>query len=142
MSEIDSLRNRLQGIYSDTTIDHIVHPRNSHPIPNPDGFADLRSGDGEGLRIWLKLRDGIVVDSGFWTNGCAATIACASMSTELVKGKSVTGALAITAEDISRELVDLPEGNFHCAELASRALRTALMDCVSTQQQPWKKLYR
>jgi NifU-like protein involved in Fe-S cluster formation len=60
----------------------------------------------------------------------------------LVKGKSVTGALAITAEDISRELVDLPVGNFHCAELASRALRTALMDCVSTQQQPWKKLYR
>jgi len=51
-----------------------------------------------------------VVDSGFWTNGCAATIACGSISTEWVKGKSVTDALAVTAEDIAAALVDLPEG--------------------------------
>jgi nitrogen fixation NifU-like protein len=64
------------------------------------------------------------------------------MGTELVKGKSIAEALAVTAEDIARALVDLPEGNFHCAELAAGTLRIALKDCLSTRQQPWKKLYR
>ena len=48
----------------------------------------------------------------------------------------------MTAEDIAQALVDLPEGNLHCAELTAEALRMALKDCLSTQQQPWKKLYR
>ena len=139
---MDALMNRLRGIYSETTIDHILHPRNTEPIANPDGYVDYRGGDNESMKIWLRVRNGTVVDSGFWTNGCAATIACGSISTEWVKGKSVTDALAVTAEDIAGALVDLPEGNFHCAELAAAALKVALRDCLATQQQPWKKLYR
>lgn len=142
MNEIETLKNRLRGIYSETTIDHIVQPRNTRDIPNPDGFATFQSGCNEVMKISLKVRDNIVVDAGFWTNGCAATIACGSMGTELVKGKSIAQALAVSAEDIARALVDLPEGNFHCAELAAGTLRIALTDCLSTQQQPWKKLYR
>jgi nitrogen fixation NifU-like protein len=64
------------------------------------------------------------------------------MCTDLVKGKAVTQALSITAQDIAEALVDLPEGNFHCAELAASALRIALKDLLSIQKQPWKKLYR
>jgi nitrogen fixation NifU-like protein len=143
MSEIETgLKERLRKIYSETTIDHIVHPRNSESLPNPEGFAACDSGCGESMKIWLKVRDDIVADSGFWTNGCAATVACGSMSTDLVKGKSITQALSITARDIADALVDLPEGNFHCAELAALTLRMALKDCLSIQQQPWKKLYR
>ena len=142
MNEIETLKNRLRGIYSETTVDHIVQPRNTRDIPSPDGLATFQSGCNEVMKIWLKVRDDIVVDSGFWTNGCAATIACGSMGTELVKGKSIAEALAVSAEDIARALVDLPEGNFHCAELAAGTLRIALTDCLSTQQQPWKKLYR
>jgi len=143
MNEPVTLKERLRRIYSETTIEHIVHPKNADAISNPDGFAECRTGgDGESMKIWLRVRDAVVTDSGFWTNGCAATIACGSMSTELVKGKSITEALSITAEDIARSLVDLPEGNFHCAEFAAQTLRAALKDCLSTQQQPWKKLYR
>jgi nitrogen fixation NifU-like protein len=142
MNDIDALKKRLGEIYSETTIEHILGPHNAQEISNPDGFASCKSGCNESMRIWLKVRDDVVVQSGFWTNGCAATIACGSMSTELVKGKLVTEALAITAEDIARALVDLPEGNFHCAELAAGTLRIALRDCLSTRQEPWKKLYR
>jgi len=94
------------------------------------------------MKIWLRVRDSVVVESGFWTNGCAATIACGSMSTELILGKSVIQALAITAQDIAEALVDLPPGNFHCAELAANTLRIALKDYLQIQQQPWKRLYR
>jgi nitrogen fixation NifU-like protein len=64
------------------------------------------------------------------------------MATELALGKSVTQALAITAENVAAALVDLPPGNLHCAELAANTLRAALKDLLSVQQQPWKRLYR
>ncbi len=136
------LKEKLRGIYSDTTVEHILHPHNNDRIPNPDGYAEFDFGGGETMKIWLRVRNEIIEDAGFWTNGCAATIACGSMSTDLAKGRSVTQALAITAQDIAEALVDLPGGNFHCAELAASALRIALRDCLSVQQQPWKKLYR
>ncbi len=142
MADLEDLKRRLRAIYSETTTDHILNPRNTEPITNSDGYAEIQSGDRESLKIWISVRNDIVSDSAFWTNGCAATIACGSMVTELVKGKTVTEGLSIAAADIANALADLPEGNFHCAELAAGALRLALKDCLVTQQQPWKKLYR
>jgi len=138
----NDLKSRLSGIYSETTVEHVLRPHNTEIIPNADGFADCRSGCGETMKIWLKTRDNVIQDAAFWTDGCAATIACGSMGTDLVIGKLATQALAVTARDIAEALVDLPEGNLHCAELAAGALRMALKDLLSVQQQPWKKLYR
>lgn len=136
------LRERLQGVYSAVTIEHIMHPHHIDSIPKPDGFAQCGSGCGESMKIWLRLRDDAISDAGFWTDGCAATIACGSMATELAIGKSVVQALAISAQDIADALVDLPSGNLHCAELAADTLRAALKDLLTIQQQPWKRLYR
>ena len=122
------LREKLRGIYSETTIEHIVHPHNTESLPDSDGFGALDSGCGENMKIWLRIRDDIVIDTAFWTNGCAATIACGSMVTDLIKGKTSLEALAITAQHIAHALVDLPEGNFHCAELAAHTLRMAIKD--------------
>jgi nitrogen fixation protein NifU and related proteins len=138
----NDLIDRLRGIYSEKTIEHIIQPHNTESIPNPDGFAACGSGCGENMKIWLKVRDNIIQEAAYWTDGCAATIACGSMCTVLVKGKSAVEALAITAQDIAGALIDLPEGNLHCAELAAGALRLAIKDLLSVQQQPWKKLYR
>ncbi len=139
---MEEIRKRLRAIYSETTVDHILNPRNTESLPDPDGYASCGSGCGERMTIWLKLRNDRIEKTGFWTNGCAATIACGSICTDLIKGRSVLQALAITAQDIADALVDLPEGNFHCAELAAGTAMAALTDCLSTQQQPWKKLYR
>jgi nitrogen fixation protein NifU and related proteins len=136
------LKERLSKIYSETTIDHIVHPQNNDSLPNPDGFGVCCSDCGESMKIWLRIRNDIVGDAGFWTDGCAATIACGSMATDLVKGKTVPEALAVSARRIADALVDLPEGNFHCSELAAHTLQIALKDCLAIRQDPWKKLYR
>jgi nitrogen fixation protein NifU and related proteins len=143
MSEMENgLRERLEKIYSETTIDHIVHPHNTESLPDPDGLGICRSDCGESMKIWLRVRNDIVDDAGFWTDGCAATIACGSMATDLAKGKTVLESLAITARHIADALVDLPEGNFHCSELAAYTLRMALKEYLSIRQEPWKKLYR
>ena len=143
MNETEAiLRKRLRSAYSEATIEHILHPHNTERIAFPDGYATCRSSCGENMQIWLTLKNGIVKDTGFWTDGCAATVACGSMATDLIKGKTVTEAMNLTAPDIADALMDLPEGNLHCAELAVQTVKAALRDCVSMQQQPWKKLYR
>ena len=143
---LEEARNRLNAdlreAYSKTTIDHILHPRNTERLQQPDGFASCLGSCGEKMEIWIKVRGNIVEDASFWTDGCAATIACGSMSTELAKGKSVAQALAVKAQDIAGALVELPEGNLHCAELASNTLRAALLDHIALQRNGWKKAYR
>jgi nitrogen fixation protein NifU and related proteins len=143
---LEEVQNRIHGdlraFYSETTIDHIIRPRNAGSISTPDGFASCSSSCGEGMGIWLKVRDNTIEDITFWTDGCAATIACGSMATELAKGETVAEALAITAQNIASALDKLPEGNFHCAELAADALHTAMKDYLLMQRDPWKKAYR
>ena len=136
------LREKIRAIYSETTADHVLHPRNEESLPNPDGYAVAQSGCGETMKIWLRLVNDHIFQTGFWTDGCAVTIACGSMATELVKGKLVMEAMKVDALAIAEALVDLPQGNFHCAELAAQALRTALKNCLEVSQDPWKKFYR
>jgi nitrogen fixation protein NifU and related proteins len=137
-----SFMESLSKIYSETTVDHILNPRNDRSLANPDGFAACPSGCGETIKIWLKIENGIVTQTGFWTDGCAATIACGSMATHLITGKPAMQSLALKARDIIDALKDFPQGNHHCAELAANALQMALKDYLVMDQQPWKKLYR
>lgn len=139
---LEEILKRLSAVYSTTTIRHIIRPHTNREIPGADGFGECRSGCGETMKIWIKLRNDTVSDTGFWTDGCAATIASGSMATFLAKGKTLTQAMQLTARDIAEALEDLPEGNLHCAELAANTLKAALRDSLVTQQQPWKKLYR
>ena len=143
---LDEVQNRIFGdlskFYSATTVDHVMRPRNVGSLPEPDGFADCRSSCGEEMEIWLNVRGDIIVEITYWTDGCAATIACGSMATELVKGKTIADAMAVNAVSIAGALDKLPEGNLHCAELAADTLKNALKDALVTKRDPWKKVYR
>ena len=139
---LEEIVRRLSEIYSDTTIRHILRPHNNKEIRDADGFGVCGSGCGESMKIWLKIRNNTIWDTGFWTDGCAATIACGSMAAELAQDKSVAQAMKVTAHDIAQALESLPEGNVHCAQLAADTLSAALRDSLVMQQQPWKKLYR
>lgn len=132
----------LREFYSETTIDHIMHPRNVGSLSNPDGYASLHSDCGESMEIWLKMRDNRINEVGYWTDGCAATIACGSMVGEMTKGKTVNQALTISPRNLADTLENLPEGNFHCAELAVNTLKAAVRDFLAVQREPWKKAYR
>ncbi|OGN88616.1 MAG: hypothetical protein A2Z74_01010, partial [Chloroflexi bacterium RBG_13_46_9] len=124
------------------TTDHVLRPRNVGSLNNSDGYASLHSSCGENMQIWVKLRDNRIDEIGYWTDGCAATIAAGSMVTELAKGKTINQALTISARELADALEDLPEGNFHCADLAVNTLKATLRDCLAMQREPWKKAYR
>ncbi len=118
-----------EGQYSDIVIDHFENPRNMGEIEAADGEAQVGNpACGDVTKIFLKIRDDRIVDARFKTFGCAAAIASASMTTELIKGKSLDEALKITNEHVAKELGGLPAAKLHCSVMAEEALRTAIED--------------
>jgi nitrogen fixation NifU-like protein len=80
------------------------------------------------MKMFIKVKDDIIVDVKFKTFGCGAAISTSSMVTEMVKGKSIDEALTITNKAVAEALGGLPPIKMHCSVLAEQALRSALAD--------------
>ena len=107
------------SLYNDKVIEHFRNPRNVGEMENPDGVG--RVGDpicGDVMELYIKVKDGIIVDAKFKTFGCAAAIATSSMVTDMVKGKSVEEALKISNKAVVEALDGLPPAKVHCSVLA------------------------
>ena len=113
-------------IFSERVIEEYNNPKNISKMAQPDIFATLTGWCGDTMEIYLKMDHDIIEDISFMTDGCGATIACGSMLTSMVKGKSVKDAKAITDNDLITALQGLPEENLHCAHLAIITLEKAL----------------
>jgi nitrogen fixation NifU-like protein len=88
---------------------------------------------GDVMRLYLKIEDGKIIDAKFKTFGCGAAIASSSMTTELIKGKTIDEALKLSNEAVSEALGGLPPAKQHCSVLAEDALRAALEDYKKKQ---------
>ena len=143
-SELDDLRAVADArkIYSETVIDHAMHPRNLGTMQNFDGFARITGPCGDTMEVWLKVDNETITDINFMTDGCGTSIASGSMMTELAKGRSITVAIRISQQDVLEALQGLPEESQHCALLAANTLKAAIRDCIAMQKEPWKKAYR
>jgi nitrogen fixation NifU-like protein len=110
-------------------MDHFMNPRNVGDIENPDGVGEEGNPTcGDAMRITIKVEDDKIVDAKFKTFGCGAAIAVSSMVTEMVIGKTLDEALAITKQSIADELGGLPPQKMHCSVLGSDALKKAIED--------------
>jgi len=137
-----SVMEDMKKGYSEKTIDHFLNPRNLGEIPTPDGFGRIIGPCGDIMEIYLKVRDGRVINASFWTDGCGTTIASGSMVTELAKEKSVLEAQKITQQDILDALGGLPEDSLHCALLAANTLKEAIKDYLAFKKEPQKRAYK
>jgi len=145
----DSLKELEQAVmedmrktYSEKTIDHFLNPRNLAGIADPDGFARVTGPCGDTMEIRLKVKDGRVLNTSFWTDGCGPSIASGSMVTELAKSKNVSEARKIAQQDVLDGLGGLPEESLHCALLAANTLKEAIKDYLASRREPWKRAYR
>jgi nitrogen fixation protein NifU and related proteins len=119
----------MAGPYSDTVMDHFMNPRNMGEIENADAVGEVGNpACGDVMKLFLKIEDNRIVDVKFKTFGCGAAIASSSITTEMVKGKTVEEALALTNEQVAEALGGLPPAKQHCSVLAEDALRIALED--------------
>ena len=64
----------------------------------------------------------------FYTDGCEFTLACGSVLTELVGGKTIQEALKISPHDVINALDGLPRDGIHCAILSVNTLHKAIAD--------------
>ena len=83
------------------------------------------------MKIYLKIKNDIIVDVKFETFGCASAIASSSMATELIKGKPVSEALTLTNKTVVEALDGLPAHKLNCSVLAEKAIKTAVKDYYS-----------
>ena len=116
-------------IYTEKVMDHFKNPRNVGEIAEANGIGEVGNAKcGDIMRVYLKVEDNIIKDVSFMTFGCGSAIASSSMATEMVKGKTIHEALAVTNKAVAEALDGLPPVKMHCSVLAEQAIKAALID--------------
>ena len=117
------------ALYSEKVMDHFRNPRNVGTIEDADGVGEVGNARcGDIMKIYIKVKDGIIVDVKFNTFGCGSAIASSSMATEMIMGKPITEALELTNKAVVEALQGLPAHKLHCSVLAEQAIRAAIKD--------------
>ena len=121
-------------MYSAKVIEHFQNPRNVGEIKDADGVGTVGNPScGDIMAMYIKVENNIIPDIKFKTFGCGAAIATSSITTEMVKGKTVDEAEKLTRNDVAEALDGLPPIKMHCSNLATDALRAAIEDYRSRQ---------
>ena len=116
-------------MYSEQVRAHYANPRNVGSIADPSGKSLVKSAlDSDTVLVSLRIQDNIVQEVKFKCMGCAVAIACSSMATEMVLGKPVEEAYAITEASVAEALGGIPEYKMRCSNLAPAAIRNAIDD--------------
>jgi nitrogen fixation NifU-like protein len=133
----------MDDLYRDNILDHYRNPRNFGRLQNPDishDEANLVCGDKIGMDIKFKIKNQKSLPAGetgnskfeikeirFFGEGCAISMASASMLTELVLGKSVEEIDKIKPDDMKKMLgIEPTPARLKCALLPLETLHKAL----------------
>ena len=115
--------------YSKKVLEHFTRPHNQGSIKNASGVGMVGNPVcGDLMKIYIKVKDNVITDVKFKTFGCGAAIATSSITTDMVKGKTIEDALKITNQQVTEALGGLPAVKRHCSVLAEEALRAAIDD--------------
>ncbi len=117
------------GSYNQIVKEHFTHPRNMGEMENPDGVGEAQNPVcGDTMRLFIRVDKNRIVDVTFLTFGCGAAIASSSMTTEMIKGKTIEEVLMVSDQVIAEALGGLPPTKVHCSILAEKAIHAAVLD--------------
>lgn len=119
------------ALYSDKVMDHFQNPRNVGKMDDADGVGEVGNAKcGDIMRMYIKVDKDTqtISDCKFNTFGCGSAIATSSMATELIKGKPISEALALSNKAVVEALDGLPAQKLHCSVLAEEAVKAAVKD--------------
>lgn len=116
-------------LYSEKVMDHFKNPRNVGKIDDADGVGEVGNAKcGDIMKMYIKVKDGVIDDVKFNTFGCGSAIATSSMATEMIKGKPIDEALKLSNQAVVEALDGLPAHKIHCSVLAEEAVKAAVKD--------------
>lgn len=126
---------RQQFSYSKKVLSHFRKPHNLGKIKNADGVGEVGNlSCGDVMKLYIKVDDNKISNVKFETYGCAAAIATSSITTDLVKGKTIEQALAMTNREVIESLDGLPPIKIHCSLLSVDALNEAIYDYLKKEK--------
>jgi nitrogen fixation NifU-like protein len=109
-------------MYSESVLDHFQNPRNAGTLDAATAIVSVENPVcGDILELSVRMEAGRVAEARFRTRGCVTAMACSSLLTELLRGRTPAEVRAITPEQISETLGSLPPATFHGAQLARDA---------------------
>ena len=88
------------------------------------------------MRLFIRVESDRITEATFLTFGCGAAIASSSITTEMIKGKTIEEALAISDREIAEALGGLPPTKLHCSILSEKAIKAAVSDYRSKRRAP------
>lgn len=116
-------------MYTEKVVEHFNNPRNVGEMESPSGIGRVGNPTcGDIMELYIQVEEDLITDAKFKTFGCGAAIATSSMITEMVKGKTLSEALAITNKNVAEALGGLPPVKMHCSNLAADALKKAIQN--------------
>ncbi len=125
-------------LYSEKVMDHFQNPRNLGKMEDADGIGEVGNAKcGDIMKMYIKVENDIITDVSFNTFGCGSAIASSSMATEMIKGKPISEALALTNKAVAEALDGLPAHKMHCSVLAEEAVRAAVKDYYDKNNIPY-----
>lgn len=114
-------------MYSAAVLDHFKNPRNAGELPGATCMIEVSNpACGDILQLAVRVANGRIAEARFKTRGCVTSIACSSLLTELLIGRTLAEAREITPQQISRELGGLSPATFHGSQLACDAMEALL----------------
>ena len=130
--DIDEIARTLQEAilegYSEKFKQEFSNPKNIGKIENANSQVSITGVCGDTIEMYLAIKDERIDDIKFMTDGCGATIACASYVARTVKGKTIEEALRMKPEGVDSYFEGLPQESKHCAKLAVITLRAVLKE--------------
>ena len=113
--------------YSATFVDHLTNPRNVGELVGANAWAEETNPVcGDRLQLYLRISEGRVEAAQFLAYGCPPTLACGSVLTEMLQGRSLEEAKLISRQDLVKAIGGLPARKQHAAALAIETLQAAL----------------
>ena len=121
-------------MYNEKVMNEFTAPSNVGELENANAVGTVGNATcGDIMKIFLKIKDGIIEDVKFKTYGCASAIATSSIATEMIKGQPIEKAVELSNKAVVEALGGLPAHKIHCSVLAEQAIKAALRNYYEKQ---------
>lgn len=115
--------------YNKTVLDHFLNPRHTGEVKDPSATGTVQNSlCGDMIKLTLRIQDGVIQEARMKTFGCAAAIACASVMTELLMGRTIDQARTLKNADIVAHLGGLPDYKIQCSVVVEEVVAAALQN--------------
>ncbi|MCL2229256.1 MAG: iron-sulfur cluster assembly scaffold protein [Firmicutes bacterium] len=128
-------------MYNQGVLDRFNNPKNAGSLAGANGVGKVGNMQcGDIMKIYVQIERDIIRDAKFKTFGCVAAIASSDMVCDVIKGKTIDQALAISNSEIVTLLGGLPPQKVHCSVLAREAVEAAVADYKKRLEREKKKV--